>query len=82
MLTHPSRLRSNDTDREIAIHRTVRPFLGCGTSQRLAEEQVPGFAHRVRMYAHLSGQSAETVIEGIGLGGEAAAQVLAALEGE
>ena len=73
------RLRQpNDTGREPA----VRAFTGNGCASRLHEDQVPGFAHRVRMYAHLRGVTFETVAEDIGLRGELRAQVLAALEAE
>jgi hypothetical protein len=83
MLTHASRLRANETDRECAIKRSaLRVYTGNGVSARLHEDQVPGFVHRVRMLAHLSGQSFESIVKDRGLEGEAAAQVLAALEAE
>ena len=41
-----------------------------------------GFAHRVRMLAHISRRSPASVVYSVGLRGEAAAQVLAALEAE
>jgi hypothetical protein len=80
MLTHASRLRANETDREAAIHRSVQRATGNGCALRLHESEVPRYAHRVRMYAHLRGVSAETVLSDLGIGG--AAQVVAALEAE
>ncbi len=83
MRTSALRLKANETDRECAIYRSaVREYTGNGVSTRLHEDQVPGFCHRVRMLAHLSGQSFESIVADRGLNGEAAAQVLAALEAE
>ncbi len=82
MLTHPSRLKANETDREVAIHRSVQRATGNGCACRLGDEQIKSFAHRVRMYAHLRGVSYGTVLADIGVEGEGAAQVLAALEAE
>lgn len=80
MLTHARRLRANETDREVAIHRSIQRATGNGCACRLGDEQIKSFAHRVRMYAHLRGVSHETVLRDIGVGGEGASQVLAALE--
>jgi hypothetical protein len=77
------RLRQpNDTNREVGLHRSIQRATGNGCACRLGDEQIKSFAHRVRMYAHLSGESPASVVGEIGLRGEAAAQVLAALEAE
>lgn len=82
-MTHPSRLRANETDRECAIRRSAsRAYTGNGVSNRLHEDQVGGFCRQVEQLQEASGFSAEWVAWSIGLRGEAAAQVLAALEAE
>jgi len=84
MLTHPSRLRANETDREVALLRPKEPepYVGDGCGTPLDAAQLAGFAHRVRMLAHISRRSPASVVYSVGLRGEAAAQVLAALEAE
>ncbi len=82
MLTHPSRLRANETDREAALHRSVQRATSNGCAARLGDDQVKSFAHRVRMYAHLRGVLPSYAAVEIGLRGEAVGQVLAALENE
>ncbi len=82
MVTDIRTFRANETNREIGLHRSVQRATGNGCAARLGDEQVKSFAHRVRMYAHLSGESEASVAGEIGLRGEAAAQVLAALEAE
>jgi hypothetical protein len=84
MLTHASRLRANETDREVGLHRSIddQGAGGEGCWSLLSEDQLAGFAHRVRMLAHMSRRSPASVVYSVGLRGEAAAQVLAALEAE
>jgi hypothetical protein len=82
MLTHPSRLRANETDREVAIHRSVQRATGNGCALRFHESEVPRYAHRVRIYAHMRGMSFAAVLDDLGIKGEGASQVLAALEAE
>ncbi len=83
MRTSALRLKANETDREVAIHRSaVRAYTGNGCALRFHDSEVPGYAHRVRMYAHMRGMSFAAVLDDLGIKGEGAAQVLAALEAE
>ncbi len=82
MRTSALRLKANETDREAALHRSIQRATSNGCAARLGDDQVKSFAHRVRMYAHLRGVSHATVLRDIGVEGEGAAQVLAALEAE
>lgn len=76
------RLRQpNDNNGEVMYRRSVSCYVGDGCSAILSADQLPGFVTRVRAWMG-TGYSERASCEMVGLRGAAAAQVMAALEGD